>query len=233
MVTRQLLLGRFGIHRPRNRRAVLQPPHAEICETAGGASDQMSLKIAAFVFPLGLDTLALAIALGLRGFRPWRPALIFSAFEGIMPLFGIGLARLVTRRFETTAVVIGGAILVGLGIHSVLEARRGEKEVENISFSSFRSLLTAGLAISTDELAIGFPLGTSEMPIPVVLITIVCQTLLLASFGVIVGNRVRAELAKNASRYAGISAGIVFALVGLWLIVERVVPHLLHLSSSN
>src|SRR5579859_99553 len=190
----------------------------------------MSFKIAAFVFPLGLDTLALAIALGLRGFRPWRPALIFSVFEGIMPLFGIGLARLVSLRFETAAVVAGGIVLLGLGIHSFWEAFRGkkEKELEHISFSSLRSFLPAGLAISTDELAIGFPLGASNLPIPAVLITIVCQTLLLASLGVIVGNRVRAGLAKNASRYAGILAGIVFVLVGMWLIVERVVPRLLH-----
>jgi putative Mn2+ efflux pump MntP len=195
----------------------------------------MSWKIVVFVFPLGLDTLALAIALGLRGFRPWRPALIFSAFEGVMPLFGIALARLVSRRFETAAVVTGGIILVGLGIHSVREALRGDKEkdVERISFSSLRSFLPAGLAISTDELAIGFPLGVSDLPIPAVIITIVCQTLLLAYFGIIVGNRVRAGLAQNASRYAGISAGIVFALVGLWLIVERVVPHLLHPFGSN
>jgi putative Mn2+ efflux pump MntP len=208
---------------------------AEICETADGGFDRMSWKIAAFVFPLGLDTLALAIALGLRGFRPWRPALIFSAFEGVMPLFGIALARLVSRRFETAAVVTGGIILVGLGIHSVQDARRGEKEkeLERISFSSLRSFLPAGLAISTDELAIGFPLGASNLPIPVVLITIVCQTLLLAFLGVIAGNRVRAGLAQNASRYAGISAGIVFALVGLWLIVERVVPHLLRPFGSN
>lgn len=189
----------------------------------------MSLKIAAFVFPLGLDTLALAIALGLRGFRPWRPALIFSAFECVMPLFGIGLARLVSRRFETAAVVTGGIILVGLGIHSIREALRGEKEVEHISFSSFRSFLPAGLAISTDELAIGFPLGASDLPIPVVITTIACQTAILAYLGITVGNRVRAGLARNASRYAGILAGIVFALVGLWLIVERALPHPHHL----
>ena len=191
----------------------------------------MSLKIAAFVFPLGLDTLALAIALGLRGFHPWRPALIFSAFECVMPLFGIGLARLVSRRFETAAVVTGGIMLVGLGIHSIREALRGEKEVEHISFSSFRSFLPAGLAISTDELAIGFPLGASDLPIPVVITTIACQTAILAYLGITVGNRVRAGLARNASRYAGILAGIVFALVGLWLIVERVLPHPHHLFS--
>src|SRR4029077_12325620 len=109
----------------------------------------MSWKIAVFVFPLGLDTLALAIALGPRGFRPWRPALIFLGFEGAMPLFGIGLARLVSRRFETAAVVAGGIMLVVLGIHSVWEAFSGakEKELERISFSSLRSFLPAGLAI--------------------------------------------------------------------------------------
>ena len=186
----------------------------------------MSFRLIAFVFPLGLDTLALAIALGLRGFRPWRPALIFAGFEGVMPLFGITLARFVSMRFETAAVVTGGLILVGLGIHSIREAFRGEKEVEHISLSSFRSFLPAGLAISTDELAIGFPLGASKLPIGIVLITIVCQTLLLASLGVMLGNRVRSNLARNASRFAGISAGIVFAMLGLWLMAERIVPQL-------
>ena len=183
----------------------------------------MSFRIIAFALPLGLDTLALAIALGLRGFRPWRPALVFAGFEGLMPIFGIVLARAVSLQFEAAAVVIGGFILVGLGAHSVREALRGEKEIQNISFSSFRSFLPAGLAISTDELAIGFPLGASKLPVATVLITIVCQTLLLATVGVIVGNRLRSSLARNASRFAGILAGIVFVLLGVWLLAERMV----------
>jgi putative Mn2+ efflux pump MntP len=68
----------------------------------------MAFRILVFVFPLGLDTFAVATALGLRGFRPWRPAVLFYAFEAVMPLFGIALARVVSRRFETLAVVIGG-----------------------------------------------------------------------------------------------------------------------------
>jgi putative Mn2+ efflux pump MntP len=183
----------------------------------------MKFQIIAFVVPLGLDTLALAIALGLRGFRPWMPALVFAVFEGVMPLFGIALARVVSLRFEAAAVVIGGAILVGLGIHSIREALHGEKEAEQISFSSFRSFFAAGLAISIDELAIGFPLGASKLPIAIVLAAIVCQTLVFATAGVIIGNRVRSTLARNASRYAGISAGIVFVILGLGLIFERLI----------
>jgi len=41
----------------------------------------MLARIIAFVIPLGFDTLAVAIALGLRGIGPFRPALVFAAFE--------------------------------------------------------------------------------------------------------------------------------------------------------
>ena len=52
-------------------------------------------RIVAFVLPLGLDTLAIAIALGLQGGeRPLRPALLFVVFETTMPLIGIVMAAL-------------------------------------------------------------------------------------------------------------------------------------------
>jgi manganese efflux pump family protein len=186
----------------------------------------MAFRIFAFVFPLGLDTLALAIALGLRGFPPWPAALLFSIFEIAMPVFGILLARFVSPRVETAAVVMGGIVLIAVGAHAVREALRGEKEVEQISFGSARSLLLAGLAISTDELAAGFPLGVSGLPVPVVLITIGVQTVFVTLLGVAIGNRARRGLAASASRYAGVAAGIAFALVGLWLIAGRLAPHL-------
>jgi len=188
----------------------------------------MVVRIIVFVLPLALDTLAIAIALGLRGFRPWRPALLFSTFEGLMPVFGIALARVVSRRFETAAVVAGGIVLIAIGIRAMREARRGEvEEVEHISFRSWRATLAAGLAISTDELAAGFPLGASRLPVGMVLMTIVGQTLLVTLLGVAVGNRVRASMAQGVSRYAGMGAGVAFTLVGLWLIAERLAPQVL------
>src|ERR1700719_1848505 len=109
----------------------------------------MSLKIAAFVFPLGLDTLAIAIALGLRGFRPWRPALLFTAFETLMPVFGTVLARVVGARFETAAVLVGGLLLIAVGLHAIRETVSGEaEEAGRVSFGSPRSTLPAGVAIS-------------------------------------------------------------------------------------
>jgi len=183
----------------------------------------MLLKIIAFVLPLGLDTFALAIALGLRGFRPLRPAVIFSIFEGVMPLFGIALAQEVSPRFETAAVVAGGVILLGVAVHAIRGALRGEEEAKQVSFRSLRSTFIAGFAISTDELASGFPLGASKLPVGIVLTAIVVQTFVFAALGVTIGNRVRSDMALSASRYAGIAAGVAFALVGLWLIVGRMI----------
>ena len=185
----------------------------------------MVFKVVAFVFPLALDTLALSIALGLRGLRPWRPALLFAFFEGAMPLFGIALARVVSRRFETTALVTGGLVLLGLGFLTIREAlQSGREKVAVLSFGSWRSCLAAGLAISTDELAVGFPMGALPLPLGMVLLTIVVQTLFVTVLGVTLGNRVRSTWARGASRYAGLAAGVVFALLGAWLIAERVLP---------
>jgi|ERR1700694_1820420 len=182
----------------------------------------MILKIVAFVLPLGLDTLAISIALGLRGFAPWQAALTFAVFEGLMPILGVVLGRFVGLRFETAAVVLGGIILIGVGIHTIREASEVEKEIKHISFGSVRASFLAGLAISTDELAIGFPMGASRLPIPTVLMAIALQAFLVTALGIAIGNRFGSGLGLRASRYASIAAGIAFALVGLWLIVERV-----------
>ena len=182
----------------------------------------MFFRIVAFVLPLGLDTLAIAIALGLRGFRPWRPALLFATFEGVMPVLGIALARVVSLRFETGAIIFGGLVLIGLGIHAIREALEGEaEEVARLSFGSWRSSLLAGLAISMDELSIGFPLGVSKLPIRMTLVAITGQAFFITALGVSLGSRMRSGLAETVAHHAGVAAGVVFALLGLWLIIER------------
>jgi putative Mn2+ efflux pump MntP len=80
------------------------------------------LKIAAFVLPLGFDTFAVALLLGLRGMRPLRPAATFTVFEAVMPLIGLLTGRLVGARFETPAVVVGGIVLLGVAISMFKEA---------------------------------------------------------------------------------------------------------------
>ena len=54
----------------------------------------MVAKLIALVFPLGLDTFAVAAALGTIGVSPARRlriSLLFTAFEAGMPLIGLAL----------------------------------------------------------------------------------------------------------------------------------------------
>lgn len=136
-----------------------------------GENEGVLARIVAFVLPLGLDTLAIAIALGLQGERPLRPALLFVAFETTMPLIGIVIGRVVGLWFETPAAYLGGLILLGVGIHTVSEARHRENQVQRFAFGSLRGIILAGLGISMDEIAggSGFHLGRFAFRSPVCL----------------------------------------------------------------
>jgi len=124
-----------------------------------GENARVFARIVAFVLPLGLDTLAIAVALGLRGQRPLRPALLFVVFETTMPLIGIVIGRVVGLWFEAGAAYLGGLILLAVGLHMLQEARFRQDAAQGIGLDSRRAIVLAGLGISMDEIAIGFPLG--------------------------------------------------------------------------
>lgn len=184
------------------------------------------MKIAAFVLPLGFDTLAVAIALGLRGLSPLRPALAFAVFEAAMPLVGLLLGRFVGARFETPAVIAGGVVLLCVAAYMLKEASEDKDEAENLSFSSLRSAMLAGFGISMDELAIGFPMGTSGLPIPETIAAIAAQTLAVTFGGIILGRRIGEAFGKRTSKLASFVAAAAFALLGTYLIAQRLIPGL-------
>jgi putative Mn2+ efflux pump MntP len=136
------------------------------------------------------------------------------------PVAGNRKDRVSSRVSGETQTVSGRPFSEGFVLWAA-SARQGEKEVQDMSFGSWKSSLLAGLAISTDELAIGFPLGASRLPIGPTLAAIAVQTVFVTVMGVTFGNRVRSGLALGVSRYAGIAAGVVFALVGVWLVAEH------------
>jgi putative Mn2+ efflux pump MntP len=183
-------------------------------------------RIAAFVVPLGFDTFAVAVALGLRGMPPLRPALTFALAEAIMPLVGLVLGRIAGAWFETPAAIAGAILVVGVGLLILKEAVEEEDEAANLSFSSVRSAALAGVAISMDELAIGFPMGTSGLPIVATLAAIAGQAFVVTVLGVVVGRRLGEAFGRRASRIALAAAGLGFIGLGLYIGAERLVPGL-------
>jgi putative Mn2+ efflux pump MntP len=175
------------------------------------------LRLVSFVTPLGFDTLAIALALGVRGGVPmWRIALVFAAFETLMPLVGIAIGQGVGARFTAIAQVVGAAVLVVLGGREIREGLESPDSDESaqLRFDTLRATILAGLAISTDELAAGFPLGVSGLPIGILLATIGLQTLVITTVGISLGTRISKGFGLRASRFAMLLAGVVFVALG-------------------
>jgi len=71
-------------------------------------------------------------------------------------------------------------------------------------------MVLAGLGISMDEIAIGFPLGALGLPIVAVVGAIAVQTFLVTMGGILVGRRINQRLGLQTSRLAGLAAGAAF-----------------------
>lgn len=172
-----------------------------------------ALKLAALVLSLGLDTLAVAIALGISGLggqRRVQAALTFASFEGGMPLVGFLLGRAAGQLLGRLAADLGLVVLFGVGVWMIVEGLRGEEEVR---VASTGSLLLTGLAVSLDELAIGFSMGSLALPVPLTVLLIAAQAFLLTLLGSILGRRLGEELAERAE----LAAGVVLAALAVVL----------------
>lgn len=78
------------------------------------------------------------------------------------------------------------------------------------------------LGISTDEIAIGFPLGTLRLPVEAVLAAIGIQAFLATTGGILLGHNIGRSLGQRTARLSGVVAGTTFILLGTWLIAERI-----------
>jgi putative Mn2+ efflux pump MntP len=179
------------------------------------------LRLIALVVPLGLDTFAVAAALGLAGLpqrERLRASLVFAGFETAMPLVGLAGGGLLGEAIGGTAEYVAIAVLVGVGALFLLgddDAARAER----LARARGWAMLSLGVAISLDELASGLTLGLLALPVVLAVVLIGLQALVLSQLGLRLGARVGAKAREWAERLAGI------ALVGIGaaLLVERLV----------
>ena len=117
---------------------------------------------------------------------------------------------------------MGGLILLAVGCYTVRESQHRKNEVQRFALDCLRGMILAGLGISMDEIAIGFPLGALRFPIVAVLGAIAIQTFLVTAGGILVGRKISQRLGMQTSRLAGLAAGASFVLLGSYLILERI-----------
>lgn len=180
-----------------------------------------------FVLPLGVDTFAIAAAVGasrLSGWTRWRISAVFVIFEGGMPLVGLALGASIGHAVGGVADYLSGGLLVLLGGYlwwadddhdddEVTKARR---------LTNARGLALVGLAlsISLDELAIGLGFGLglgTNLAVPTTIIAIIAiQTLVVSQLGLSLGARISECLRECIERLVG----PILIFLGFYLLAE-------------
>lgn len=181
----------------------------------------MAAKLIALVIPLGLDTFAVAAALGMLGTTPatrLRVSALFTAFEAVMPLVGLALGAPLGRAIGRTADYIAVGVLLAFGLYTVLgSGEREERTVARLSEARGIGALLLGLSISLDELAIGFTLGLLRLPAALVIVLIALQAFVVTQLGLRLGHRLSERLRETAERIAGLA----LAALALVLLAEN------------
>jgi putative Mn2+ efflux pump MntP len=175
----------------------------------------MAAKLIALVFPLGLDTFAVAAALGalgVSGRHRLRVSLLFTVFEACMPLIGLALGAPLGRALGDAADYVAIAVLLVFGLYTVLGHEDDDEQLTKLIQLRGPGAILLGVSISLDELAIGFTLGLLRLPAAIVIVLIAVQTFIVTQLGLRLGHRLSERLREGAQRLAGLAL-TVLALV--------------------
>ena len=183
------------------------------------------LALTLVALSVGLSNLPAAIGIGIGGVdrrTRLRVGITFGVFEAGMPVVGLlighGLASSIGRQTRWLAA----ALLVGVGAYTILRSVRGKRAADTDrkmgGVKDLVKLAVSGLALSVDNLAAGFALGSYQVSVlaGVLVFGIVSVAMSLAGleFGARIGRRAgeRGELIGGVI-LVGVGAAVGFGVL--------------------
>jgi putative Mn2+ efflux pump MntP len=171
---------------------------------------------------LGMSNFAAAIGIGVAGVDArtrLRVGIVFGAFEAAMPVLGLVLGKQVAAPLGHAARWIAAGLLIAVGGYALAMAVRGsharsESDTRPAGRFGHTRLLLAGLALSLDNLVVGFALGTYGASIITSAIVIGVVSVVMSMIGLELGARVGKWAGGRGEQLAGvmlISVGVAIA----------------------
>jgi len=159
---------------------------------------------------LGLSNLAGAIGIGVSGVSGRlrvRIAVLFGVFEAGMPVLGLALGHGVARGLGRSAPWLGGALLIAIGLISLVLALRssggsGVGVRRGAGPSGTWRVLVSAVALSVDNLAAGFALGAFRVGLAVAALVFGAVSVLMSLAGLELGARIGAAAGDRSELIA-------------------------------
>ena len=178
---------------------------------------------------LGLSNFAASVGLGSSGVdrrTRLRVGLVFGFFETAMPIIGLLAGRGAAGALGHATRWLGAALLIATGVYSLVQALRSARdaassgtppsepppsEPQRLGPQRLGPLLVTGLALSLDNLAVGFALGAVHVSLPVAVIVIGAVSVSLSLLGLELGQRLSTRIGGRGE----ILGGLVLIGVGI------------------
>jgi putative Mn2+ efflux pump MntP len=171
---------------------------------------------------LGLSNFAAAIGIGVTGVDAGtrlRVGLIFGVFEAGMPILGLLLGHSLAHALGSAAHWIGAALLIATGGYAVLQATRRKARDQHQPPTEDNKprtgqLLVTGIALSIDNLAVGFALGAYHVNLAVAAVIIGAVSVTMSLAGLELGDRLGTKVGERGELIGGlvlIAVGIAIA----------------------
>jgi putative Mn2+ efflux pump MntP len=171
---------------------------------------------------LGMTNFAGALAIGVSGVDArlrLRVVLAFGLFEGGMPLVGLLLGRAVADSLGSHSNLLAGVLLGLTGIYTMFSAmRHGPAEALGPRSDGTARLLATGLALSVDNLVVGFALGSYHVSFVVAAAVIATVSVVLSLVGLELGGRLGAQVGRRSELLGGALLLAIGCAIGIGLI---------------
>jgi len=167
---------------------------------------------------VGLSNFAGSIGIGLSGVDArtrLRVGIAFGLFEGLMPILGLLIGQAVAGTIGSYGRFVGAGLLVLTGFYTIWQSiRTGKVErEEEAGILDTRQLVILGIALSLDNLIVGFALGVYHIPIVLAAVTMAVVSVGLSLLGLELGSR----LGSRVGEYSEMAGGAGLVLVGVAL----------------
>jgi putative Mn2+ efflux pump MntP len=177
---------------------------------------------------LGLSNFAASVGLGASGVdrrTRLRVGLVFGFFETAMPIIGLLAGRGAAGALGHATRWLGAGLLIATGVYSLVQALRSARDAASSGTPNsgppssgppsepqrLGPLLVTGLALSIDNLAVGFALGAVPVSLPVAVIVIGAVSVTLSLVGLELGHRLSTRIGGRGE----ILGGLVLIGVGI------------------
>jgi manganese efflux pump family protein len=161
---------------------------------------------------LGLSNFAAAVGIGVSGIDArtrLHVGVIFGLFETGMPILGLLLGHSLATTLGHAAHWIGAALLIATGGYAVIQALRSPAGRDGLASAvpgaqrTGRLLITAA-ALSIDNLAVGFALGTFHVSLALAAIVIGAISVCMSLIGLELGNRIGSRAGARGELVGGL-----------------------------